>query len=315
MRSHFARLTHGRDVSYALMVFLMLEIGLVLGSVTWPAHASSSTCEEQNTTTNCSSSYIIYAVVPAPVPTRPAIITSPTTGQSFSSNPVNVSGTCPAKTIVQVFTNGILVGSTICTSSGTFTVPIDLVVGTNALTALAYNANNQPGPTSPTVTVTLTAPNNGLGFSSQLLLQTENYYQGTVTGRQITWPFVIVGGQAPYAVDIDWGDGSNEVLTRLAPGPFTVSHTYKVPGTGYLNSFPLIVRATDAAGHTAYLQVTTIVNLATAKASGSGSGNVAVNKLLVIWPIWIVIFLMIISFWLGERREKRIMQRQLAALA
>ena len=128
-----------------------------------------------------------------------------------------------------------------------------------------------------------------------------------------------MGGLAPYAVSVDWGDGTPpDLITRLAPGPFTVKHTYAKVGTGYLNTFPLIIRATDGAGHTAYLQLTTIVNPATgSSSSGSGSGknNSTLNKLIVIWPIWIVLLLMIISFWLGERREKHIMEKRLAALA
>ena len=41
----------------------------------------------------------------------------------------------------------------------------------------------------------------------------------------------------------------------------------------------------------------------------------AVAVLAVLWPLWIVAFLMVLSFWLGERREKKIMERRLAALA
>ena len=143
-----------------------------------------------------------------------------------------------------------------------------------------------------------------------MILQSVNYYRGTEPGLEITWPIEIVGGQAPYAISVDWGDGTQDVLTRLAPGSFTVKHTYKQPG-GYLGSYPLIIRGSDAAGHTAYLQLTTIVN---APRSSTDKGG-PLNKLLVIWPLWIVLLLMIISFWLGERREKHIMRKQLAALA
>jgi len=111
-------------------------------------------------------------------------------------------------------------------------------------------------------------------------------------------------------------DPHSDLITRLAPGPFTVKHTYQKTGTGYLFTFPLIIRATDGAGHSAYLQLTTIVNPATGSAAGKGAATGSpLNKLLVIWPLWIVLLLMIISFWLGERREKHIMQKQLAALA
>jgi hypothetical protein len=261
--------------------------------------------------------------VPGPRPTQPAIITKPTTGQSFETNPVDVEGTCGAGNLIKVFKNGILAGSVICQSNGRFSLKIDLVVGKNDLTALPYNTLDQEGPAGNTVTVTLNVPPGGFGFSTELILQSVNYYRGIKPGEEVTWPIEIVGGQAPYAVSIDWGDGTTDLLTRLAPGPFTVKHVYKYPSKGYMGAYPLIIRATDSAGHSAYLQLTTIVNDPAGKngaggsgdGSGSGDGDGTLNKLLVIWPLWIVLLLMVISFWLGERREKHIMEKRLAALA
>jgi hypothetical protein len=190
-----------------------------------------------------------------------------------------------------------------------------LVIGKNDLTALPFNALDEQGPTGNTVTVTLNEPPGGPGFSTQLLLQSVTYYRGTEVGKEISWPIEIVGGQAPYAISIDWGDGTQDLIIRQAPGTFTVKHTYTKPGKGYLGSYPLIIRGTDAAGHSAYLQLTTIVNSASASTDKKGSGKGTTTNLLVIWPLWIVLLLMVISFWLGERREKRIMERKMAALA
>ncbi|MDB5178116.1 MAG: hypothetical protein JWN01_59 [Patescibacteria group bacterium] len=301
-RSHTGRLTHHRDTSYALLVFLTLGVGVLMGSFSWAARSATSG----------GGSYAISATVPGPRPASPAVITSPSNGQSFSTNPVTVSGTCPSKALIKIFTNGILAGSVLC-ENGRFSIPVDLVIGKNDLTARAYNALDQEGPSSPAVTVTLNQPPGGYGFSSELIIQSENYYRGTQPGEEVVWPVELVGGQAPYAVSVDWGDGTSDLITRLAPGPFTVRHTYKKVG-GYLGSFPLIIRATDAVGHTAYLQLTTIVNAAVA--SSTNAKTVAQQFNIVwIWPLWIVVLLMILSFWLGERREKKIMQRQMEALA
>lgn len=286
------------------MVFLTLAIGVMLAGVTWSAKAS----------TTGSGSYTVNAAVPEPRPGKPAIITSPSTGQTFNANPIEVLGTCPAKSLVKIFKNDILAGSTICDASGHFKLMIDLVIGRNDLTALAFNTLDQQGPTSPTVTVTLNQPPGGYGFSTELIIQSETYYRGTTPGREIVWPIELVGGQAPYAVIVDWGDGTSDLITRLAPGPFTVKHTYKKVGTGFMNTFPLIIRATDAVGHTAYLQLTTIVNDPTGT-NTSGNATPAATNVLVMWPLWIVLVVMIVSFWLGERREKRIMERRLAALS
>lgn len=258
------------------------------------------------------------AVVPGPRPTKPATITSPANGQVFTTNPLTITGTCPAKTLVKVFSNGVLVGSLLCPANGQFSIPIDLIIGKNELTALAYNALDQAGPASPTITVTLDQPGGGLGFSSELILQSSNFYRGSEPGQAVVWPIVIVGGQAPYAVSVDWGDGTTEIIARSAPGPFTVTHKYQKKG-GYLGSYPLIIRAADAAGHVAYLQLTTIVNsskggVATAAANSNTTAN-ALTSFPYLWPVWILLLFMVTSFWLGERREKKIMVKQLEALA
>jgi hypothetical protein len=308
------RLVHHRDTSYALLTFMLLGIGILLGSFTMSARASGE-CGVP-ATPQCSSSYVVTAVVPGPRPTQPATITSPSNGQSFGTNPVSVSGNCPEKTLVKIFSNGILVGSLFCGLNGHFTIPVDLLIGRNDLTALAFNTLDQEGPSSPTVTVTLTQTPGGIGYSNELILQSQNYYRGSLPGQVVIWPIELIGGQAPYAVSVDWGDGTSDLVTRLAPGPFTVSHTYQKSGSGYLGSYPLIVRSTDSVGHTAYLQLTTIVNASTGASTSGGAAklNPALNIWLV-WPFWVGLLLMVLSFWLGERREKRVMQRHFEALA
>jgi hypothetical protein len=277
-----------------------------------PRNGQSQTFTPNN---NCpAQSYTVSAVVPPPRPNRAPVITTPSNGQTFTTNPVKVQGTCGTANLIKVFTNGVLIGSVICSADGHFSIDVDLVIGRNDLTAVPYNTLDQPGPSSATVSVTLNEPAGGAGFSTELLLQSENYFRGTVPGQEISWPITIVGGEAPYAVSIDWGDGNTDVLTRLAPGGFTVKHTYNKTGTGYLNTFPLIIRASDAAGHNAYLQLTTIVNPATGTMSNSGT-IVPKGSLLVLWPLLIVLILLVLSFWLGERREKHILRKQLAALA
>ncbi len=301
------RLVHHRETSYALLMFMVLGVGLLLGSVTWSGAQAAA---------DGSGSYTVNAVVPPPRPDKPVIITAPASGQVFNTNPVTVEGTCPSGAIVKVYSNGILVGSIICGANGRFSIQVDLVIGTNDLTAVAVNSIDQEGPPGNKVRVTLNEPPGGLGFSTELILQSENYFRGTKPGQEIVWPIEIIGGQAPYAVNVDWGDGTSDLITRLAPGPFTVKHTYEKVGTGYLSSFPLIIRATDAAGHTAFLQLTTIVNAVTGATSSAGNTpNGTVSNVLVLWPLWIVLLLLLVAFWLGEWREKHKLEKRLAALA
>lgn len=303
---HSGRLRPHHETSYALLVFLLMVTAIIVAAVTTPTQAAL----------NGSATYTVLAVVPGPRPTQPAVITSPVNGQTFQTNPITVLGTCPRGTLIKIFKNGVLAGSILCDTTGHFNLPIDLLIGANALTAIAFNTNDQSGPDSPAVNVTLNVPAGGFGFSSELLLQSTSYYRGVVPGQQVVWPIEIVGGLAPYAVNFEWGDGTSSLVTRLGPGPFTLDHIYNKVG-GYLGAFPLIIRATDAAGHTAYLQLTTIVNDPTASTASTtkGGNGFDVSSILIIWPLLIVLLLLVLAFWLGERREKHIMQRQMAALA
>jgi hypothetical protein len=302
---HTGRLRPHRETSYGLMLFLLLCLGIILASMSMKAGASDAAPKN--------GAYSVTAVVSGPRPTSPANITSPASGQSFTANPIQVSGTCPDKSLVKVFTNGIFVGSAICDQSRRFNLQADLIIGTNALTALAYNALDQQGPESPTVNVTLVFPGNGLGFSQQLLLQSSNYYRGAMPGDKISWPLEIVGGVSPYALNFDWGDGKSDLLTRPQAGPFNLEHTYDKVG-GYLGTYVLKVKATDAAGNHAYLQLTSIVN-APSGATTKSSPVFTTPNFKFIWPLWVVLLLMVLAFWFGEMREKKIMERRMAALA
>ncbi len=284
----------------------MFVTGAILAGVSWS--------EVQASNSPVSGKVSVYAVVPAPRPSTAPVITTPANGQSFSANPITMSGACPRGAFVKVFTNGVMAGSTTCSANGQFTLQIDLVVGQNALTATAFNIDDESGPTSNAINVTLTAPSGGLGFSQELLLQSANYYRGAAPGVAIVWPITLLGGVSPYAVGIDWGDGKHDLLTRTAPGPFSLTHTYAGPG-GYLGTWPLIIRATDAAGHSAYLQVTSIVNAPNGTVSTATAGTQPLNRLLIMWPIWILMILVVVAFWLGEWRERLKLKRRIEALA
>lgn len=287
------------------MIFLLLCLGVVMASLTVAASAADGTPKN--------GSFSVTAVVSGPRPSAPAVITSPTNGQTFATNPIAIVGTCPDKSLVKIFTNDIFIGSVICGQNRRFELKADLVIGQNRLTALPFNALDQSGPESPAVNLTLKFPDNGLGFSQQLLLQSSNYYRGAMPGDKITWPIDIVGGVSPYAVSFDWGDGKSDLLTRPQAGPFDLAHTYEKVG-GYLGTYPLTVKATDAAGNKAYLQLTSIIN-APKGAESKSSTVVTLPNYKFAWPLWVLLLFMVIAFWLGERREKIIMERRMAALA
>ena len=168
--AHSWRLTHHRNTSYALLLWLILAVGVLLAGITWSVQAADPIDVNESGEAN---SYTVTAAVPAPRPTRPAIITSPGNGQTFSTNPITVEGTCQATTLVKIYKNGILAGAVVCGANGRFSLQIDLVIGRNDLTARSYNVTDQEGPESPVVTVTLNQPPGGPGFSTELIIQSE----------------------------------------------------------------------------------------------------------------------------------------------
>jgi hypothetical protein len=259
----------------------------------------------------------LTGTVPTPPPKVAATITSPTNQQHFGISPITVSGTCPTGTLVEVFKNNIFAGSTPCDNSGKYSIQIDLLYGQNVITAQVYDVLNQAGPVSSPVTVFYdAAPPFAAGLSllnfgaSQLLLNTDAVYRGTFPGQMLNVPISIIGGAAPFAVNVQWGDSSNKVIPRGDNAVFNASHTYQKAGT-----YKMTFQATDNQQQVAFLTVAAVVNGQPAVIGGANSGGSkkALNKLLVLWPLYAIAATLVVSFWLGERREKKIMTKLYAA--
>jgi hypothetical protein len=289
--------------SYLPLAILELVVGLVLVVSTVTAQSPPPQ----------SYSVGLTGVMPGPAPTHAAVITSPTAQQQVSTVPITVSGTCPAQTIVEIYENDIFAGSGICSTSGTFSFNIDLLYGQNTLIAKVYDALNQPGPDSSSVTVnynilpTQTSPLASLSLTgAQLILNTDAVYRGTWPDQQLSIPINIVGGVPPYAINLEWGDGSNTVTPRSDDTTFDSSHTYKKAGI-----YQITIQASDAQGHNAFLTVVAIINGQTGAAvqltSSISTPKSSSDLLLILWPLYAISATVVVSFWLGERREKRLL--------
>jgi hypothetical protein len=250
--------------------------------------------------------------MPGKPPTVAATITAPTNQQRFSVSPVPVSGTCPANTLVEIFKNDIFAGSTPCTEKGTYTLDVDLLIGQNILIARVYDSLNQPGPDSNAVTVFYDAlPSQAdslapLNFGGdQLLLNTDAVFRGVFPEEELNIPLDVIGGTPPYAVNIQWGDSNNKVVPRSDNVTFKVGHTYRKPGT-----YQISIQATDAVGRVAFLTVASIVNGQPTVVAATTQSGASTNKLLLLWPLYVGTFAVVISFWLGERREKQILMKR-----
>lgn len=253
--------------------------------------------------------------VPAPPPKTSATITSPSNGQHFRSSPVTISGTCPLGTLIEIYKNNIFAGSSACDNNGKFSLDVDLLFGQNIITAIDYDALNQAGPVSNSVTVYYdsvlpqTDPLAQLDLGgAQMLLNTNSVYRGSFPGQQLNVPVTIIGGKPPYAVTVEWGDSSDKVIPRGDNLTFNAPHTYQKPGT-----FEITFKGVDSQQRAAFLTVAAIVNGQPGVIASSKTLKNSINKLLVLWPLYAIAATMLVSFWLGERREKRILNKLNAA--
>ena len=96
----------------------------------------------------------VGGTVDAPAPKTAPVIKTPSGGQTITALPATVQGSCPKDTLVKVYKNGGLAGAAICDGSSSFSVPIDLFVGSNSITAQAYSTLEKGSPVSAAVVVT-----------------------------------------------------------------------------------------------------------------------------------------------------------------
>ena len=130
-------------------------------------------------------------------------------------------------------------------------------------------------------------------------------------GQTVSYHIYITGGQAPYAYTVLWGDGSSSTIIRQDMSDFTISHKY-----GWVNSLlqvrTLKIQGIDADGQASTLQFSVPIRNLTyqsaianaTKTTGLwGLFNALRPWLWLLWPGYIIILLLAVSFWLGEREE------------
>lgn len=243
-------------------------------------------------------SYGLEATKTQPPPKIGARITSPGNGQVFTNSPITVEGICPEGLLVEIHDNGVMVGAVMC-QNGQFSLQVSLFTGENQLTALVYDDTDQAGPTSDTVTVTY----NNTSFSAfgQLVTLTSVYSRRAESiNRELTWPLQLSGGSGPYALTVDWGDGTTADLKSLASaGGFDIAHTYKRAGIYTIN-----VKVVDANGVSAFLQLVAVANgEATADTSGQKTTGTT-ERVVVLWvPVIVVAVMLPLAYWLGRRSQ------------
>lgn len=252
----------------------------------------------------------LTGTISSPPPTQGATISFPRNGQEFTELPITVTGICPKGLLVKLFKNNVFAGSADCTS-GSFSIVTDLFSGQNDLVARVYDALDQPGPDSNTVNVTFTDTSTGTGTRVSL---TSNYAKrGANPGSALFWPVAISGGLGPYAISVDWGDGTPaDLQSQPFPGNVELKHVYQSSGI-----YNIIVKVSDANGNVAYLQLVGVGNgpLSQTTDNGSGSGSTVVQapETKILWqPAAITVPFIISTFWLGKKYAISMLKRRIA---
>ncbi|MEO6109590.1 MAG: hypothetical protein ABIP50_01085 [Candidatus Saccharimonadales bacterium] len=301
---HSGKLRPHTYTSYLPLVILLLLAGIPLSAYT--AFALSPGPESR--------SISLTGVVPGKPPTVAPTIEQPSEQKRFSTSPITVSGKCVNDSLIEIFKNDIFAGSTICSNTGEYEMQVDLLIGQNVLIARVYDALNQAGPDSNKVTVfydLLPTQSSGItpiNFGGpQILLSTDAVFRGSFPGQELAMPLTLLGGVAPFAFNIQWGDGQNNVVSRNNNTSFSTAHVFQKPGT-----YQMSTQVTDAEGRVAFLSVAAIINgqpEVVGSATNGGKSDLA-TSILTLWPLYVSIVAIVLSFWFGEVREKRVLAVQ-----
>lgn len=286
-------------VSSRIFVAVLLTVGLLYGAVN-SALALGSSQNPQST------SFGVEGTIPAPPPTQAATIATPSNGQAFTNTPITVAGLCPKGLLIKVFANNVFVGSAMC-DSGSYTMQVDLFSGQNDLVARDYDALDQQGPDSNVVTVAFNDAQ-FLALGSRVTLTSAYARRGANPGEKLTWPIVLSGGTTPYALSVDWGDGTAaDLSSQQGAGTVNVAHTYTNAGV-----YRIVVKASDAKGTTAFLQLVGVANGQASSGIGSSNGTIVQTKTQYVWwPAAVLLPCVLLTFWLGRRYELNSIRRQL----
>lgn len=290
---------HNRRIQRALLACCLLLLSVVAIGATSVQAAEIADQEK-------SGSVGLQGTISSGPPTRGATISVPGNGAVFTNVPITVSGICPAGTVVKIFSNNVFMGSAFC-NGGSYSVQISLFSGKNDLVARVYDALDQAGPDSNTVSVTFNDASYAQ-FGTHVMLTSVYAQRGAPPNEELTWPVILSGGIGPYAISVDWGDGTaTDLFSQSITGTLDLKHTYKSPGI-----YKVIVKATDKNGGTAFLQLI-------AQATGVGQDKVKngeddktlVKVQVIWWPAILMVPLIVAAFWVGRRHELYTLRKQL----
>ncbi len=125
--------------------------------------------------------------------------------------------------------------------------------------------------------------------------------------KHLSVPLDIIGGRAPYALNIQWGDASNKVISRPSNQTFRADHVYikarNVLNFDSGNRRRWSRRIFDSC---VYRQWPAIC----CRRQPAAPNQTIMERLLILWPLYVIAFTVVTSFWLGERREKHVLEKR-----
>lgn len=273
--SHSWKVVHNRHTSHALLFLILLISGFFIFTNNFVAEAIE-VVKSGNVT--------IGMTVRDPAPKVGATILSPVDGATIVDKLViDVSGVCAKNLFVAVKNNEMPAGSTVCTSTGTFLLQIQLQLGKNTISAKNYDNYNRPGPSTPEVTITakesdkpaviepievppmpseekrdnpsivttMASAETCEDFRAGELPEADEPHASIVCmprlflpGIQQSLGYLTWGGTPPYSLDVDLGDG-NGVSRIMIPtkGYNTKKFSYVSAGV-----FKINLKLRDAVG-------------------------------------------------------------------
>lgn len=329
---HSGKRIHSKHTSHGFLLIMLLITGVLLFSNLGALKAFG---------VSQAGSLNVSANVLGTPPSEGALITFPITNTETSSPLLEVSGTCPAQTLVSIYNNGTFAGSAVCSTDDVFAITITLMPGNNILQAQNYDGLNQPGPATPQhlivykpiptqnqpavinktnslasvvnpVTPQPQAPQptkspcyenlekrSSASISSTApIISIGCIHRNIFPGEELTLLYSVNGGSAPYAVNIVWNDGNDNLQSILNSDIQRLKHTYSKPGT-----YAVTLYTTDAKGNKSQIQSVVIVN--GDPAAGSGSTSTIINDIKQLWveapvPLYIAAVLLALGFWIGD---------------
>lgn len=214
--------------------------------------------------------YDVTAVVPFDPPTVPAAVTSPENNNTVNTSSIEITGTCQELNptiIVSVWNGPLLLGSTSCLVGGNYSIAVAMFSGTNVLIIKSSNINGLYGPDSSPFTVNYTpnqpvsspgpsqdsdtnnnnvpsGPANNPQNSGELLLTSLAPFGVTNSDNTVSITVRISGGNNPYSLTINWGDGTTMTQKLDTVGDYAFTHTYEVA-----NSYTVNAQVVDVLGN------------------------------------------------------------------